>query len=191
MTFLGRTTILLVLASAAAPAYSQSSATDVPDRFFLEVGGFNIGADTKLRLSAARLGGTTVDFETDLTLPDRATIVFLDAYWRVARRHLLHVDFARLSRESEGTLLSREITWGGQVYPVGLRVQGRVDSDYVSGIYRFAAYRNDTFEVGPALGFGYVWITAALDVSGSAGAPTGTLVDREGKTGSPTGNLGA
>jgi hypothetical protein len=189
MSFQCRAAIILTLASLAAPAYSQSSATDVADRFYLEVGGFNLAADSNLRLSSSRLGGTTIDFETDLDLPERATVLFLDAYWRAGRRHLLHVDFAAIRREGDGRTLNRDIEWGGVVYPVGIRVLGRVDSDYISGTYRFAAYRNDSFEIGPSLGFGYVWVTAGLEVEATVGG-VGNLVDRENTTGSVTGNLG-
>jgi hypothetical protein len=182
---------LVALSTLAAPGYSQSTETDVPDRFLIELGGFNIGADSHLTLSSGQGGGTTIDFERDLDLPDRATTSFVGAYWRVGRRHLVHLDFARLSREGGGRTLDREINWGGVVYPVGLRAQGAVDSDYVSGTYRFAAYRNETFEIGPALGFGYVWVTARLQVQATAGSVTVDLPDREASSGSVTGNLGA
>jgi hypothetical protein len=188
MSFQCRAAIFLTLASLAAPAYSQSSATDVADRFYLEVGGFSLAADSNLRLSSARLGGTEIDFETELDLPERATVAFLDAYWRVGRRHMVHADFVAVGREGGGRTLNREIEWGGQVYPVGVRLQGRVDSDYLSGTYRFAAYRNDSFEIGPSLGFGYVWVKAGINVT-VGGGEIG-LVDREQTTGSVTGNLG-
>jgi hypothetical protein len=184
-----RAAIFLTLTSLAAPAYSQSSGTDVADRFYLEVGGFNLAADANLRLSTGNLGGTTIDFETDLDLPERETTTFLDAYWRVGRRHLLHVDFAAIRREGDGRSLDRDIEWGGQVYPVGVRLRGHVDSDYISGTYRFAAYRNDSFEVGPSLGLGYVWVTAGIEVEAAVGGAS-RLLDREQTTGSVTGNLG-
>ncbi len=179
----------LAVAVNVAPAAAQE-ASDVPDGFRLELGGFNMAADTNLRLSSLELGGTNINFETDLDLPETSKRGFVEAYWRAGRRHLLSASYSRLNREGDGAALDRDIVWGGVVYPVGVTAVGRMKSSYLSGAYRFAAYRNDNFEIGPAIGFGYLWITAGLNATGSvAGVPVS--LDREDTTGSPTGNLGA
>ena len=43
-----------------------------------------------------------------------------------------------------------------------------MSSNYLSGVYRFAAYKNDRFEIGPALGLGYLSIEAGIGGQGSA-----------------------
>jgi hypothetical protein len=58
--------------------------------------------------------------------------------------------------------LSRDITWGDHVFTVGTQVRGEVGSRYFSGVYRFAAYRNDRFEIGPAVGFGHLPVDAYI-----------------------------
>ncbi|HET7293509.1 MAG TPA: hypothetical protein VFM88_13875 [Vicinamibacteria bacterium] len=181
--------VMLAVLCAAPRAWTQSASfTDVPDRFLIEGGGFNVSADTSLRFSSARLGGTTIDFEDDLDVPDVAQRGYFDAYWRAGRRHLLNLGVARLHREGPGRTLSRDIAWGDTVYPVGVSLRGRMESDHVFGAYRFAAYRNDRFEIGPSLGFGYLWITAGLRAEGTG--QSGVSLDREATTGSVTGDLG-
>jgi hypothetical protein len=179
----------LALAVAATPAAAQTG-TDVPDTFRIELGGFNVAADTNLHLSSPDLGGTDINFETDLDLPETSQRGFVEAYWRAGRRHLVSVSFSRLHREGEGAVLDRTISWGGVVYPIGVNAVGRMESDYLSGAYRFAVFRNDSFEIGPAIGFGYLWITAGLTASGNVGG-TPFALDREETVGSPTGNVGA
>jgi hypothetical protein len=183
-------TVLLALAGAAAvSAQSSGSYTDVPDRFRLEVGGFRVGADTKLTLNR-RGESDTVDFESDLDLEDSGTRAFVEGYWRVGRRHLLSLSYQRFKREGDGKTLERTIEWGDQTYPVGVTAKGSTSSDYVSGAYRFAAYRNDRFEIGPALGIGYLWMKAGIETTASVGGASRTS-NQEASTNSATGNLGA
>jgi hypothetical protein len=185
---------LLALALACGLPRVAAAQTDVPDRFRLEIGGFAVDAETQLRLSSERLPGDVVTFETDLSLPDNSQRVYLDAYWRAGRRHLLDVSYARLHRDGAGTTLQRDIVWGDTVFPVGVQATASVESDYLSGAYRFAIFRNEKVEVGPALGFGYLWIKAGITATGTIdanGNPISGAVDRERSKGQPTGNLGA
>jgi hypothetical protein len=188
---------LLVFALLARPALAQSTSANpsgVPDRFRLEAGGFVIGADSKFTLSKGGVPGTDVDFETDLDLPDRATRASLELFWRAGRRHLLSVGWNRLNRTGDGTTLSRDITWGDTVITAGATAKGTVNSQYVSAAYRFAAYRNDRFEIGPAIGLGYLEIKAGIQgeisASGSGGSRSESF-DLSKSRGQPTANLGA
>lgn len=189
MNRIGLFLALIGIGVAHGTAAQSPSFTDVPDRFLLEIGGFNVNADTKLRLSSERLPGGTIDFEQDLDLPDVAQRGYLDAYWRAGRRHLLNISLSRLHREGPGRTFSRDIAWGDTVFPIGVRLIGRVDADHLSGAYRFAAFRNERIEVGPALGFGYLWLTAGLRAEGTG--QEGVALERDSTTGSVTGDLGA
>jgi len=187
------TTVLAMAMALAWGVPAGADATDVPDRFAIELGGFNVDAETILRLSSARLGGTTVNFEKDFDLPSKANRGSLDVYWRVGRRHLLNVSLSRLHRDGEGQSLDRDIAWRDFVFPAGATVRGKVNSDYVSGAYRFAAFRNDRFEIGPALGFGFLKITAGLAGNATVGGQNRSVtlpVDLDASTSSPTADLG-
>jgi hypothetical protein len=173
-------------AAGSAAAQGASSFTDVPDRFRLEVGGFRIASDTEFQFS--RDGNSSVvDFEQALDLPEASTRGYVEGYWRAGRRHLLGLSYSRLSREGPGITLDHEIHWGDQTFPIGANVHGRTSSDYLSGVYRFAVYRNDRFEIGPALGVGVLNLEAEIEAQGSQGRSGSTSTDLT----QPTGSIGA
>lgn len=179
---------VLQLVTGVAVGRAQSS-TDVPDRFRLEVGGFRVDADSKLTLNRNGVSNT-VDFEDDLALDGSSTRGYVEGYWRAGRRHLMSLSYQRLNRETVDVTLDRTINWGGEVFPVGVRASAFTHSQYFSGAYRFAVYRGDRFEIGPALGLGYLRISAGIDATGNAGEASRDLTV-SASTGSPTGNVGA
>jgi hypothetical protein len=76
---------------------------------------------------------------------------------------------------------------------VGLTVQAETSAEILTGYYRFAIVRNDRFEIGPSLGFGYLWLDATLRATGSVsggGAGTSGTISQTGQTGSVTGDVG-
>ncbi len=185
-----------LMALLAVPACAESPAatgSDLPDRFQIDAGGFRIAADTNLTYNLGGQAGR-VDFENELDVPANATTFWLDATWRVGRRHQLKLGFTRSSRQGNGVELQRDITWGGQVFNAGLTATGETKADILAGYYRFALLRRDRFEIGPAVGFGYLWMSASIratgTVAGAPGAASGTI-ERSGTTGSVTGDLGA
>jgi hypothetical protein len=90
------------VASASAAHAQPSSATDVPERLVLEAGGFNLFLSTNLTVNSLTLGGTTVNFERELGLPDTAQRGYVEGFWSVARRHQLSVNYEHLNRTGSG-----------------------------------------------------------------------------------------
>jgi len=202
--------VLLTVVALAAPAAAQSTApapptapaateakpaaTDLPDRFQIDAGGFRVGADSTLQLNAGGLGGTDINFEKLLDLPANATTFWLNTYWRVAHRHMVNLNYTTISRSGNLVSASREFQWGQYLIGVGAGVQASLDSKYLAGSYRFAAYRNDRFEIGPLLGIGYLWLTAGVQANGSItvnGETQSRQISQSGTSGSATGDLGA
>lgn len=186
---------LMILALVATPAIAQSSGSynDVPDRFRIEVGGFRIGSDTQFRLNDGTGGGTDVDFEKDLSLDDTSTRFYVEGYWRVARRHQVSLSWFHLSRQGPGRTLSRDVVWGDHVFTANTPVTGEASSNYLSGVYRFAAYRNDRFEIGPSLGFGHLSLDATISGVTTIASGSGSVsrsFERTASQGSVTGDLG-
>jgi len=185
----GAVATLVALTAAAASAQTPASApTGLPDSFQIDTGAFLIDADTRLRFQ-----GDEVQFERDLQLDDTAGTFWVDGTWRVSRRHQVKLSYTRLSRESRGVTLQRDITWGGQVYSAGLTASATNDTDILTGYYRFALVRNDRFEIGPALGIGYLWLSAGIRASGSVSGPeagTSVTLEHAARTGSITGDVG-
>jgi hypothetical protein len=190
--FVGSSAAALLLFAVSATAQSSTSYSDVPDRFRLEVGGFRIGANTDLTFNTSGGSRTPVDFEV-LDLPDTSTRAYVEGFWRPWRRHQFSLSFYQNNREGDSTTVEREFTWGDRVVTVGTTVRVQVDSHYFSGVYRFAAYKNDRFEIGPSLGIGHLSLGAGiggqLTVPGTGGTVS-VPFDVSKSLGQPTGDLG-
>jgi predicted porin len=185
------TAAALAMALLAAPAFAQESSTwnGLPDRFQVDAGYFHLNADTVLRFQGSPGSAGDVDFERDLGVPEKADTFWVDATWRVGRRHQLKLGFTRLSRDRNEHTLTRDFVWGGQTYTAGLRTTSETSSEILGGYYRFAAVRKERFELGPALGVGYLWLNARIEATGTVGGASRTL-DRSASEGSVTGALG-
>jgi hypothetical protein len=180
--------LLANVARAQTDSYS-----DVPAIFRLEVGGFRIGSDTELTFSTPGTVRPPVDFES-LNLPDKATRFYVEGFWRPWRRHEFSLSWYGNNRDGDTRTADRDITWGDHVIHAGASVRGRVESSYLSGVYRFAAYKNDRFEIGPSLGIGYLSLEAGISGEGSATTPSGNVTrpfDVSKSLGQATGDLGA
>jgi hypothetical protein len=175
-------------------AHAQTgSYSDVPDKFRIEAGGFRIGADTELTFSTEGGSRPPVNFE-GLNLPHNATRFYLEGFWRPWRRHEFSLSWYSHNRSGEPLTAQRDITWGDQVIHAGATVEGKVDSSYLSGVYRFAAYKNDRFEIGPSIGIGYLSLDAGISGNGSVTTPSGTVsrsFDSSRSLGQITGDVGA
>jgi hypothetical protein len=178
----------------AGPAVAQSAAgsSDVPDRFRFEVGGFRIGSDTELTFNTTGGLRPPVDFES-LELPDSATRAYVEAFWRPWRRHQFSLSWYRHNRDGDPKTVERDFVWGDRVITAGATVNARTNSHYLSGVYRFAAYKNDSFEIGPAIGIGYLSLEAGIEgelsVSGAPGSAS-VPFDLTKSLGQATGDLG-
>jgi hypothetical protein len=183
---------LLAAGLIASPAFAQSSTgtwNDLPDRFQIDTGYFRLTADTVLRYNGPQGGSGEVDFEQDLGLDEQVDTFWVDATWRVGRRHQLKLGFTRINRERGDYTLQRDFTWGGETYSAGLNATSTTGSDILGGYYRFAIVRNDRFEIGPTLGVGYLWLNARIQATGFVGSQSRTL-DASATTGSVTGAVG-
>ena len=185
----------LVFVSAAAllapPAFAQSSPgawNGLPDRFRIDAGYFGLTAQTVLKFN-----GGDVDFEKDLGVDKNVNTFWVDGIWRVGRRHQLELAFTRTSRDRGNYTLTRDFTWGGQTYNAGLSATTSTGTDITGGYYRFAAYRNDRFEIGPTIGVGYLSVNASIQATGNVSGPGGSqsrTLDRSASKGAITGALG-
>lgn len=188
---------LIAAAMLVSPAFAQSSPgtwNDLPDRFQIDTGYFRLDAATVLRYQGPQGGSGEVDLEEDAGLPDSVNTFWVDGTWRVGRRHQLKLGFTRTSRDRREYTLQRDFTWGGETYSAGMTAATSSAVDILGGYYRFAIVRNDRFEIGPAVGIGYLWLDARIQATGTVTGPGGVQEertrDRAASTGSITGAIG-
>jgi hypothetical protein len=187
---------VLAMALLSPPVFAQAAAATwngLPDRFQIDTGYFRLSADTVLRYDGPAGGSGEVSFENDLGIDQRANTFWVDSTWRVGRRHQLKLAFTRYSRDRADYTLQREFTWGGQTYSAGLTATSETGSKLLGGYYRFALFRNDRFEIGPAIGIGYLWLDAGIRATGTVTGPGGAEsrnLDKSASIGSVTGAVG-
>jgi predicted porin len=182
---------LLAASLFASPAFAESPSgtwNGLPDRFQIDTGYFRLTADTRLRYNGAP-GSGDISLENDLGVDENVDTFWVDATWRVGRRHQLKLGYTRLNRDRADFELERDFTWGGEEYEAGLSATSSTGSDILGGYYRFALFRNDRFEIGPTVGIGYIWLDARVRATGTIAGVSRTL-DESASTGSITGALG-
>lgn len=188
-------TLLTGLSALPAIAQDPSAGTwnDLSDRFQIDTGYFRLDADTVLRFNG-RPGVDDVDFERELGVDPTVHTFWVDATWRVGRRHQLKASYTSIDRSQDDHRLQRDFVWGGDTFNAGLSANTTTGSDILGGYYRFAAYRNERFEIGPTIGIGYLWMSARIRATGSISGPGGEevsrMLDRDASTGSITGAVG-
>jgi predicted porin len=174
-----------------SPAFAQSASgtwNGLPDRFRIDAGYFGLTAQNVLTFN-----GENVDFEKDLGVNKNVNTFWVDGTWRVGRRHQLELAFTKTSQDRGDYTLTRDFTWGGQTYNAGLSASASTGADILGGYYRFAAYRNDRFEIGPTIGIGYLWLNAGIQATGTVSGPGGShsqTLDESASSGSATGAVG-
>lgn len=187
---------VLMAALSAPSAFAQSSPTTwngLPDRFQIDTGYFRLSASTDLRYNGPEGSGGQINLEQDLGVNDRVDTFWIDSTWRVGRRHQLKLAFTRFNRDRRDFTLQRDFTWGGETYQAGLSASTSNRNAILGGYYRFAAFRNDRFEIGPTIGIGYLKLEARIQATGTVSGPGGSesrTLDEGASAGSPTGAVG-
>jgi len=168
---------VLAAAALAAPAHAQS----LDDKFWIQGSGFLANVDTDARVGSAANpnGGTQIDLEDDLGLDDSSLLPAIYAGAKLGGGFVITGEYYSLGRDSTSTI-SRTITIDDVTYPVN----GSVTTGFDTDIYRFTIgysfVRNDSVELGAAIGFHATNLELSVSGQGSAGgAPVSTQVRRK------------
>jgi hypothetical protein len=178
------------IAFAQAPPATQPAPgwNGLSDRFRIDAGYFGLAAQTTLKFN-----GGDVDFEKDLGVSKNVNTFWIDGIWRVGRRHQVELAFTRTHRDRADFTLGRDFTWGGETYSAGLSATTSTGTNIFGGYYRFAAYRNDRFEIGPTIGVGHLDVSARIQATSTASGPGGSqsrTLDEGKSSGAITGAIG-
>jgi hypothetical protein len=187
----------LVVALMSTSGYAQSSYgswNDLPDRFQIDAGYFRLSPTTKLKWNPGEGGGSDIDLEKDLGFDNVANTFWIDGTWHLGRRHQVKLAYTKLSRQVFDYQIQRDLEWGGEVYNAGLSADSDVSTELLGAYYRFALVKDDRFEIGPALGIGYIWLDARIRARGTITGPGGGTeersLDEDVSQSSPTGAIG-
>jgi hypothetical protein len=144
------------------------------DPFRLAIGTYLISSEPSVQLNGETLRGDEVDFDEVLGGGD-ASRVRLDGDWRFgdSRRHKVRLVAFALSRDNSKTI-EREFEWGGDVYPVGAKVDAEFEFAVLEAAYEYAFLRSDSYEVGGTIGLHYTTLDASLKAKSTS---TGGTID--------------
>ena len=165
--------IVIATASVLATVSGPTFAEGLHDTFWGELSYFypTINSTARLDATATARPGSSITLEDELDLADRKGTPYVSLGMRLAERWRIEFEYYRLDRSSSKTL-SREIDWGDNTYPVGVRV----DSTFDTTVYRltggYSFYKTPVAEAGAALGLHVTDFSTAL--SGQASGPGGT-----------------
>lgn len=154
------------LAAAATPTRAQH----LDDKFWVQ--GAAYWADIDSSASVDSIGntdlGTVIDFESDLEMDDSQTLPSFSAGWRAWGRFIVGGDYYALDRDGEATL-SRDIVFDDVTFPVSANVSSSMSSNIYRLTLGYSFIRNDTWEVGAALGLHMTDFELSLEGEATAG----------------------
>jgi len=143
-----------VLLAAVAPALHAESGDPLTDRFNVQLGGFLLSTETKIRVDGTLNGqnnpGTEIDSERDLGLKDSDRFR-IDAYWRIAPKHKIRLMYFDTSNAADKTL-ERTIEFQGDQYDVGLDVHAKTKTQVVELAYEYSFLKRDTYDLSGSFG---------------------------------------
>jgi len=160
---------------------SPASAQAIDDKFWISGSGFLANVDTDVSSSVATNpgSGTEIDLEQDVGLDDSALLPAIYAGAKLGGGFVVTGEYYSLGRDTTGTI-SRNIVVDDITYPVNASLTVGFDTD----IYRFTVgysfVRNETVEVGAAIGLHMTNLDFSVSGQGSAGgAPVSSQVRRK------------
>ena len=148
-------------AAEATPLHSLLN-----DRLRVSLGGFYALTNTSARYNTNTGGvGVDVNFQDALGLSSRKLVGEAGMYWRFGERWHLGVDYFSINR-SGTRVLSQDVTWGGQTFPVGTDVNSQSKiSDLRTGV-GYSFFRRSDKEVGIGVGVHWTGLKFSVDASG-------------------------
>lgn len=156
------------------------------DPFHLSLGTFVLNSDTVVRFDGDTSVGTPVDWENTFGGGDQSRFR-VDGHWRFgdSGRHKVRFMWFNSSRSGSKTL-DEEIDYGGEVFPVNVKVNSEFAFDVYELAYEYAFLKRDNYELDGSIGLHYASLSASL--SAKASSSNGNLegdVKREGSVDAP------
>jgi Outer membrane protein beta-barrel domain len=157
--------IIIAVMTACAPAWAEVE--QLPDRFMLRLGGYQIrDADTIVRLEANNQpAGAYIDFHETLGGETSATVFRLDGLYRFNERHGIGLGWYGL-KFNGSKVLDKEIDWAGRIYPVNTKVDSEIKFGIYKVDYQYSLFHNEKVELGASFGFNIMKISTSVVAQG-------------------------
>jgi hypothetical protein len=149
---------------AAVPAVSRAEAGNpLTDTLSVGLGTFVVNTGTDIRVDGTGgVRGTDINLERDLGVGGDTTRFRLDGYWRFAKRHKVRVMYFDNDTKAS-RVLSKEIVFQGQTYPIDAQMDTRVRTQVFEVAYAYAFVKNDSWEVDATAGIHNLNFKIGLD----------------------------
>jgi hypothetical protein len=169
------TASILGAAVMAVPASAQT----VQDDFWISGSGFLANVDTKVRstLASNPNGGTEIDLEDDLGLDDSELLPAIYAGAKLGGGFVITGEYYSLSRDTTANI-SRTITVDDVTYPVNASLTAGFATDIYRLTVGYSFIRNETTEIGAAIGLHATDLEFSISGQGSTGGAPVTVTTR-------------
>jgi hypothetical protein len=161
---------LLLLGSPAA--FAEDAPNLLTDSFQVALGTFIITSEPTVQLKGDTGNGDRVDFDEALGGGDSQRIR-LDSHWRFGDtgRHKVKAIAFDMSRDNSRTF-DRDIEWGGDIYPIGAKVDAEFSFTVIEVAYEYSFMRRDNFELDASIGLHYTDLESSLKATAEASGGT-------------------
>jgi hypothetical protein len=166
----GTVAVALLLGSPAA--FADEAPNLLTDSFQVALGTFIITSEPTVQLKGETGSGDRVDFDEALGGGDSQRIR-LDSFWRFgdSRRHKLKAIAFDMSRDNS-TTFDEDIEWGGDIYPVGAKVDAEFSFTVIELAYEYSFLRRDNYELDASIGLHYTDLSTSLKATAEASGGT-------------------
>ena len=132
------------------------------DSFQVALGSFILTTEPIIQLKGETGNGDRINFYEALGGGDSQRIR-LDSFWRFgdSRRHKIKAIAFDMSRDNSKTW-NRDIEWGGDIYPVGVKVDAEFSFTVIEVAYEYAFLKRDKYELDGSIGLHYTDMSASL-----------------------------
>ena len=108
--------------------------------------------DTVLRFDSEILGvGLPIDFEKNLGFDNKTTVLRWDLKYKLGMRHRFEFSNFAITRRANKKL-EKEITIGGETYPINIDVSAALTTNIYKATYRYLFIMDDSWDVSASFG---------------------------------------
>jgi hypothetical protein len=176
---------------AVAGAYSQIEAAAAAERDPLEasvivdVGGFFMSTDTRVRVDGETTGiiGTDFDYDETFGLGDVERFR-VEGLWRIGERHAIRVMYFQNDR-SATRILARELRFGNETFPLAASVTAHSELTIGQLAYDYAFLRRGSYELAGSIGVHVMDLGLSLNATLTGGGSVSGAIGEDATTTAP------